>query len=345
MDFSDAKRVGDHSGSIGSECHMESPHLWRRLQELVAEWISAYEQTGVILCRMREALLEERLVELTGHIVKESPALQEPIPTTWLVQNNVAKSEHELILKSAINRMEQGLSMIRQSEKQSETKFVNGLVQANVNGICVNLQFKNSGNNDINDIETYLQEKLDVLEFIQMDCNKMEMSQFPTSRLPRSDKRGAPQLDQSSVSVADWYTAEKQSIHISQGDSFIESVHVPSQRSHLKELADDGFFIGTPTAREQILLDQSNLDWETSSVLSYSSRRGGHKKSSSSSRNRSLSSCSISSVDESRNKPPVAPGMFGRGRMARMAANLSGYNDENDDVVRPSQTSWWESGY
>jgi hypothetical protein len=186
-----------------------------------------------------------------------------------------------------------------------------GVIQATINGITVNLRFKNSGNNDVNDIETYLQEKLDVLEFIQMDCNKMEISQLAAPRMT------APKL------------LETSSLN----------------RSSLRTENSAPFFIGTPTAEELGInlplheevvededpLNESNLQWETSSVLS------SRSVTSRSSRRRSLSNSSVSS-NSSLRKPAV--GMFGRGRMARLANNMSFSRDENsEDSLAPS--SWW----
>jgi hypothetical protein len=333
----------DHSLSDYTPLSHSTVQLWEDLLDRVGEWIKLYEQNGVIFCKMKEALLAENLIE-SG---EESLRVSQISPNTWLRGKGTKEGDYESILTTALQKLEKGLNILNSKptstnpDPQLADPFT---VQARVNGISVNLSFKNSGNNDINDIEVYLQEKLDVLEFIQMDCNKMEMTQFPSTRsLKAMGKEEAPQSDQSSLSVADWYTNQAStSIHISQGDSFIESVHVPIHRSQLKELAEDGFFIGTPTSREQILLDQSNLDWETSSIISSSStRRKGRKQSSS--RNRSLSSCSVSSVEDSRLQKPPPQGMFGRGRMARIAANISGLYDENDQIG--SGNPWWESGY
>jgi hypothetical protein len=247
-----------------------------------------------------------------------------------------------------LSQIEDSLFQALLVEKDTSPAIPADVIQGSVNGISMNLHFKNSGNNDINDIETYLQEKLDVLEFIQMDCNKMDVSQLPAaSRLYRPPPA---QLDKSSYSVADWYTTDKQSIPVSESDSFPESVHV--QRSHLKELADDGFFIGTPTGRIRTanllppsspnsnILDQSELEWETSSVVS--PRRG---KGRSFSRRRSMSNSSVSSVDSSQGGYAPPKGMFMRGRMERLTANISGYS-EDSAVQReapevPFTSSWW----
>jgi hypothetical protein len=245
-------------------------------------------------------------------------------------------------LRKYVRELEEGLSALRvfsgddQPKSTALSQGVDSILGVNVNGVTVNLHFKNSGNNDINDIETYLQEKLDVLEFIQMDCNKMEMSQLPSSG--NSKLYRAPQIEKSSLSVSDWYGYGNKSIHISQSDSFVESVHAPSYRSHLKELANDGFFIGTPSgdSRSRVdasenpprndVSDESQLEWETNSILSNGRSMNVGR---STSRRRSISNSSVSSVESSRSRTKPSRGMFGRGRLERLAANMSGYSDES----------------
>ena len=263
-------------------------------------------------------------------------------------------------LRKYVREIEEGLSALTVTSGvvQQKTSLCSptdsGKLVANVNGLPVNLHFKNSGNNDINDIETYLQEKLDVLEFIQMDCNKMEMSQLPSSG--NSKLYRAPQIEKSSLSVADWYGLGNQSIHVSQSDSFVESVHAPSHRSHLKELADDGFFIGTPSATSRSRIDvsvspsreeleeESHLEWETSSIISDGRSMNLGR---STSRRRSISNSSVSSVDSSRSRTKPPRGMFGRGRLERLVANISGYSDESvvGGFEAPAQANvssgWW----
>lgn len=263
-------------------------------------------------------------------------------------------------LRKYVREVEEALSALRvfsgddQPKSTALSQGADSILGVNVNGVKVNLHFKNSGNNDINDIETYLQEKLDVLEFIQMDCNKMEMSQLPSSG--NSKLYRAPQIDKSSLSVSDWYGHGNESIHISQSDSFVESVHAPSYRSHLKELANDGFFIGTPSgdSRSRVdaseipmrndVSDESQLEWETSSVLSNGRSMIIGR---STSRRRSISNASVSSVESSRSRTKPSRGMFGRGRLDRLAANISEYSDESvlgglDTQTHPiGPSGWW----
>jgi hypothetical protein len=319
--------------------------LWETLRDLVMEWIGLYKKDGEVYSKIKDGLLAAKLVDQDGSSLKVSTiSLQR-----WFETMHISEPDYDVALKEAIEQLEMGLNHLRRqtASTSSSAPVVDPfLIEAKVNGVSVNLHFKNSGNNEISDIEVYLQEKLDVLEFIQMDCNKMEMTQLPPTRLPISTKENTSQLDQSSLSVADWYTNQTStSIHISQGESFIESVHVPLQRSQLQELAEDGFFIGTPTSREQILLDQSNLDWETSSIISSASHRRKGRNKPESSRNRSLSSCSVSSVEDSRVSKQPASGMFERGRMARIAANISGFYDENEAGGTGNANPWWDTNY
>jgi hypothetical protein len=329
--------------------------LWDQLRSAVADWIDLYNDRGLIYCLIRDTLLAEKLIINEAGAegrVGHTPSTFE----TWAQSRE--RTDLEAFLEAALEKLKAGLEILDPESTRGHCTVATEAavadpdqINVNVNGQTVALTFKNSGGNDLHDIQTYLQEKLDVLEFIQMDCNKMEITQFPSSSTARMLK--APRVDKSNLSVADWYNTEKQSIHITQCESFVESVIAPNQRSQLKDLADDGFFIGTPSSGrsqviepdQQILLEQSQLEWETSSVLSsYSTRSSNRKKGNS--RNRSFSNSSVSSVEEPRSKPANV-GMFGRGRLARLAVNMSGYNDENISVeMSPRRgSSWWDSGY
>jgi hypothetical protein len=341
--------------SVGKSCN----EAWIRLCALITQWIQLYDERGRLFDNVIGCLCASNLVEVRKSRQGKRLVMGKASVNSWFEAMNMPENEFEEYLISITDQLSSALKTLRspivleptipfsagQPSQLDPTK-----IDAVINGVSVSLNFKNSGNNEVQDIETYLQEKLDVLEFIQMDCNKMDISQFPSqsSRIMK-----APQVDKTNISVADWYGSNRSVLPVSDSDEFVESVHNPNQRSQLKDLANDGFFIGTPTARSEIadsaisLLDQSQLEWETSSVLSSHTPRN-YRGNRGSSRNRSFSNSSVSSADESRSKPTGA-GMFGRGRLARLTANMSGYNDENsneslgvshaDGVAAAS--SWW----
>ena len=323
---------------------------WGQLTDLTGKFIEQYNGIGLSYERIRANLLAANLITV------RKIGTDQCIESTGLDFDSWTKSRGGStnitdFLEKAVERLRVELDKLAPppvcnncpANPPESSALEPDRITASVNGISVTLQFKNSGGNDVHDIETYLQEKLDVLEFIQMDCNKMEMTQFPASSTSRMIR--APQLEKTNLSVADWYLSDtNKTIHLPESESFAESVIAPSQRSQLKDLADDGFFIGTPSSRAeepQILVDESHLEWETSSVLSsYSSRPSKRSQA----RNRSFSN---SSIEDSRSKPS-SMGMFGRGRLARLAVNMSGYSDENISIEgspRHGGSSWWDSGY
>ena len=297
--------------------------LWYNLHSMAERWVGLYHSHSQHHKILRDVLIREKLVD-TRVGSDEISVCDTPFPI-WRrgqtkLDSDAAVNTHLLSLLDILESETSHLGLkgiVQHKESQSVQTDAEAIidpqsVQARVNGISVNLRFKNSGNNDINDIETYLQEKLDVLEFIQMDCNKMEISQLAPSRV------AAPRLLETSV--------------------LNHSTHSGT--------ASAPFFIGTPTAEDlginlPILeesqdgsdsdhndpLDESQLHWETSSVLSGRSH----------SRRRSLSNASFSSNSSSR-KPTA--GMFARGRMARLVNNTSFSRDENsEDSFTP--TTWW----
>lgn len=219
-------------------------------------------------------------------------------------------------------------------------------IACNVNGETVFLHFRNSGNNGAMEIATYLQEKLDVLEFLQMDCSRMETSiVFPTSRVNGGPSDPAPTL-----------SVSRRGSSVNSSEASMEGLFGSSDTRRLERR---GFFIGTPSARDLSLSvssmpsqgdvvknkggrddhqeESSNLMWETESMASPSSKR------------RSCSVSSVSSVESVKSwKRP--DGMFGRSRMTRLLADLNRsdmLSDTGSDILSPSrrrQLSWWESG-
>jgi hypothetical protein len=194
------------------------------------------------------------------------------------------------------------------------------------------------------EIGTYLQEKLDVLEFLQMDCSRMETSiVFPTSRVDGGPSDPAPTL-----------SVSRRGSTVSSSEASVGRLYGSGDTRRLERR---GFFIGTPSARDLSLSvssmpsqgdvenkggrddhqeESSHLMWETESMASPSSKR------------RSCSVSSVSSVESVKNwKRP--DGMFGRSRMTRLLADLnrSDMLSDTSEILSPSrrrQVSWWESG-
>jgi hypothetical protein len=164
------------------------------------------------------------------------------------------------------------------------------------------LEFSNRGNNSALDIQTYLQEKLDVLDFLQQDhSSTSRREKHETSRLHLPRRR--PSQGQT-VSVSDWLN-----------DTAASTTSVPS----------GGFFIGTPAPSvaavddddrqihevEAALLNDSEIRWETDSMISSASspmRRGRDRSGSLFSHYR------------------------GRDRVSRLAANSLDFGDEDSEV-------------
>lgn len=211
-------------------------------------------------------------------------------------------------------------------------------IVCNVNGETVFLHFRNSGNNGAMEIGTYLQEKLDVLEFLQMDCSRMETSiVFPTSKVNGGPSDPAPTLCRGNSEMS--------------SEASMVGLHGLGET---RRLGRRGFFIGTPSARDlssSVLSslpsqgdggrndqeESSNLMWETGSMASPSS-----------SKRRSCSVSSVSSVESVKSwKRP--DGMFGRSRMTRLLADLnrSDMLSDTSEIMfspkRKQQLSWWES--
>lgn len=168
------------------------------------------------------------------------------------------------------------------------------------NEFDLSLEFMNRGNNSAHDIQTYLQEKLDVLDFLQQDdhaASRKEKIETSRLHLPR-------RAQEQPSSVSDWLN-----------DTAGPSISAPT----------GGFFIGTPVPSvmsvdddssvhevDAALLNDSDVRWETDSMMSSASstiRRG---------RERSLSLFSQ---------------YRGRDRVSRLAANYLefGETDESEN--------------
>ena len=122
----------------------------------------------------------------------------------------------------------------------------------------LSLEFMNRGNNSAHDIQTYLQEKLDVLDFLQQDhTSTSRREKLETSRLhlPR-------RTQEQPTSVSDWLNDTASSTSAPTG----------------------GFFIGTPVPSgaavdedrtihevDAALLNDSEIRWETDSMISSAS--------------------------------------------------------------------------
>ena len=162
------------------------------------------------------------------------------------------------------------------------------------------LEFSNRGNNSALDIQTYLQEKLDVLDFLQQDhSSTSRREKLETSRLHLPGRR--PSQEQT-VSVSDWLN-----------DTAASTTSVPS----------GGFFIGTPAPSvaavddddrqihevDAALLNDSEIRWETDSMISSASSRRGRDRSGS-----------------------LFSHYRGRDRVSRLAANSLDFGDEDSEV-------------
>jgi len=190
--------------------------------------------------------------------------------------------------------------------------FDSTTIPCTLNNEQIQLRFNNSGQNDLSDLQTYLQEKLDVLEFIQQDHTRKPASRPPqasgSSRIYiPSNLRPQSSNNDPSMSVGDW-------LKESEAPSFISNTSVSTA----------GFFIGTPVPSvcgsddapiiEAALLNDSEIRWETDSMMS--SPSSSHRRGSSRSRVRSTSSNA-----SSRN------GFFGnhasRNRASRLASSYA----------------------
>ena len=163
------------------------------------------------------------------------------------------------------------------------------------NEFNVTLEFMNRGNNSAHDIETYLQEKLDVLDFLQQDHSAGRRETRDSSRLHLP-----PRPQEQPTSVSDWL----------------------NDTSSTTSAVSGGFFIGTPAPSvvapdedrsihdvDAALLNDSQVRWETDSMIS-----------SASSPMRRTRDRSISLFSHYR----------GRDRVSRLAANSLDFGDPND---------------
>ena len=169
----------------------------------------------------------------------------------------------------------------------------------------LSLEFMNRGNNSAMDIQTYLQEKLDVLDFLQQDhSSTSRREKLETSRLHLPMR-----TQEQPTSVSDWL------------NDTASSASVPPT---------GGFFIGTPSPSvagidsddrtiqevDAALLDDSDIRWETDSMISSASspmRRA---------RDRSGGS--------------LFRHYRGRDRVSRLAANSLDFADEENSEIENS---------
>ena len=263
---------------------------WQRLKDLASQWLTLYRYHGFRHSMLRELLFAERVAEFSGRPDgKEELVVSSDSLEAWLEsRKSVLRTgdDADACIRAILDKLESGLSLLtsltdpsaptipvapkKEAREPTPPTAENSDVQCTVNGITINLSFKNSGNNDINDIETYLQEKLDVLEFLQMDCNKIA---FAGTSPPTSPRRAlasqtrvlAPKINittrpQSAVnesasltylSVGDWYSATAPPSFPDQSslvaDASDESRFIKA--TQVSTMSRGGFFIGTPTSR------------------------------------------------------------------------------------------------
>ena len=374
----------------------DNQELWSSLQRLSTRWLDVFRYHGARHSAIRELLLSEGLAKFVGNqIVVGSDSM-----VTWI---SGRRSEGALESDSAVkgcllavlDQLESNMlsldirdnpspdpetssspspilpsappSPVKDREATPPTAEAS-LVQCIVNGVTMNLRFKNSGNNDLNDIETYLQEKLDVLEFLQMDCSKLDKSSSgPNSPRRAPSKMLAPKL--ASLPI------DSRSVTVDDDVNMPTPMSVSRTRSSSSTKRDPEFFIGTPTSRPMgvndsavssvadsvadddvdVASESSQLNWETGSVASRGSSRRRNRSTSSvsssaSSRRRSNSVSSVSSASSAGHGWPtrkLGAGALSRGRLSRFAlASLSSarpVNDENSFEVDDINTQTAES--
>ena len=243
-----------------------------------------------------------------------------------LADSKYSSTENTCAEASFIERETQTDSVSSESENEST-------IVCNVNGVTIYLHFKNSGNNDASEIGTYLQEKLDILEFIQMDCSRMETSiVFPA------------------VKASDPAPTVSLSRRVSSGDP-LEDSERSFIAADMRRLRRTGYFIGTPSAAQdfsslsrgsenEAVAQDDALQWETDSMMGTPS----------SSKRRSTSVSSVSSVESARSWKRPSRGVFGRSRMSRLLADLNRSDVLSDKESNSSSSpreagfsSWWAS--
>jgi len=305
---------------------------------IVDDWFSVYEHQSQVHEKIAQILVS------TGHItadstlpsadIKRAPRLLRPLPDTLTRQLGVLmkelfpqETESANISYRSVTPPTKATTSMQTSPSQSPLRSETPLVDAQlvdesrfldhtILGVpqtrrvaCtlnkefdLSLEFMNRGNNSAHDIQTYLQEKLDVLDFLQQDDTTSRMKdKVETSRLhlPR-------RAQEQPSSVSDWLNDTGSG----------PSSSVPS----------GGFFIGTPAPSvvsvdddssvlevDAALLNDSDVRWETDSMISSASSRRGRDR-------------SVSLFSHYR----------GRDRVSRLAANSLDFGETDDGEIENS---------
>jgi hypothetical protein len=188
-------------------------------------------------------------------------------------------------------------------------------IACKLNKFDISLKFSNSGQNDMEDIQTYLQEKLDVLEFIQQDHTRRTSVDLQKSkiRLPSVANRSA--IAESTLSVGDWLN---------------EDITNQASLDKTAPTISGGFFIGTPAPSacnspedrdtslvDAAILNDSDIRWETDSMISSASFSPASRRHRGSSRSR------IRSTSSTASRYSNAFMTNGRSRASRLASSYA----------------------
>ena len=285
---------------------------WSRVRFLATKWLDLYCHQGSRHSLLRELLVSEQLVELLIKGSGDSLITSNLSLGQWLEKRRaegglVSDSDARGCLLAVLDQLEAGLSSLQdassvevrsptppatlsqstQTDEVAECAPIPPLgepavipapahptsVQCQVGDVILQLRFSNSNQNSLSDIGTYLQEKLNVLEFLQADGQRAGQGSGQRKSLVASKPAVVSGRD-SALSVGDWY----------------EPTSAPEPPS-------SGFFIGTPNlppASPPLDIDEAEqVRWETGSGASSRSNRRVHT---SSCRVRSSSASSVGSA-------------------------------------------------
>lgn len=352
---------------------VEQLSLWERIKWDTSAWLKLYRYHAFRHSMIRELLFSEDLVTFVEKDGVQIMEVTEESYESWIRLRNTraascSDSDITESLSGILDQLQSGMSLLAgldQDESSNQKSMPsrestpptaeNSDVQCRVNGISISLHFKNSGNNDINDIETYLQEKLDVLEFLQLDLNKGSPQISPRASVPTS-RIFAPKICKIRKQIDPVQTSQfgawDEDPSMSIMDQSSVSSSGPIRSTQVSCLSRGGFFIGTPTSRDMSILSQdvslfphddslspdesSRFRWETGSSRSRSRNRS---VSSAYSRKRS---CSVTSNSSSKPWPVRRMGgMLGFRRfdppIRSQDDDMS--NDENSLEANPPHTS------
>ena len=152
-----AADVGVVSGPCVSE-NLPLAQIWDRVQVLILQWLDMYSSHGICHNRLLTMLLGEKL------ILKTNGSLS--MDSTWL-KNRLSNPSSTGCLLAVLDQLEGGMSQLSFSPVAVKNAAVDQEIVYKLKETSYILKFKNSAQNSSIDIQKYLQEKLDVLEFIQ----------------------------------------------------------------------------------------------------------------------------------------------------------------------------------